>query len=60
MTDHRQPDAPAHPSGPAAGPTLWTRRRQAMLSSALRGAAYSVGAGSVGLLFWWLQQRLFR
>jgi hypothetical protein len=37
----------------------WTRRRaQAMLSSALRGAAYASGAGIVGLMFWWIQQQL--
>lgn len=37
----------------------WTRRRlHAMLSSALRGAAYASGAGIVGLMFWWIQHRL--
>jgi hypothetical protein len=37
----------------------WTRRRsRAMLSSALRGAAYASGAGIVGLVFWWIQQKL--
>lgn len=37
----------------------WVRRRsQAMLSSALRGAAYAAGAGIVGLMSWWIQQRL--
>lgn len=37
----------------------WIRRRShAMLSSALRGASYASGAGIVGLLFWWLQQKL--
>ncbi|MFE6682582.1 hypothetical protein [Streptomyces sp. NPDC057729] len=34
------------------------RRRHALLSSALRGAAYATGAGFVGLGFWWVQQHL--
>lgn len=38
---------------------VWVRRRsQAMLSSALRGAAYASGAGIVGLMFWWIQHKL--
>ncbi|TRV73338.1 hypothetical protein FKN01_27630 [Streptomyces sp. 130] len=38
---------------------VWlARRRHALLSSALRGAAYATGAGLVGLGFWWLQRRL--
>ncbi|MFJ9668724.1 hypothetical protein ACIRPP_29645 [Streptomyces sp. NPDC101219] len=37
----------------------WVRRRlRAMLSSALRGAAYASGAGLVGLVFWWIQHQL--
>lgn len=36
----------------------WIRhRRYALLSSALRGAAYSSGAGIVGLAFWWIQRK---
>jgi hypothetical protein len=35
-----------------------SRRRSALISSALRGAAYSSGAGAVGLLFWWLRQMI--
>jgi hypothetical protein len=35
-----------------------TRRRTALLSSALRGAAYATGAGIVGLAFWWIEQQL--
>ncbi|MFE7617277.1 hypothetical protein [Streptomyces sp. NPDC057496] len=35
-----------------------TRRSHALLSSALRGAAYATGAGTVGLAFWWIQQQL--
>ncbi|MFI0990594.1 hypothetical protein [Streptomyces exfoliatus] len=34
------------------------RRRTALLSSALRGAAYATGAGIVGLGFFLLQQRI--
>ncbi|MFE5514173.1 hypothetical protein ACFQ9J_26935 [Streptomyces sp. NPDC056529] len=34
------------------------RRRTALLSSALRGAAYATGAGAVGLGFYLLQQQL--
>ncbi|TLQ43055.1 hypothetical protein [Streptomyces marianii] len=34
------------------------RRRHALLSGALRGAAYALGAGVVGLAFWWIQQQL--
>lgn len=35
-----------------------TRRRTALLSSALRGAAYATGAGIVGLGFVLLQQQI--
>ncbi|MGA5632493.1 hypothetical protein [Streptomyces lydicamycinicus] len=34
------------------------RRRTALLSSALRGAAYATGTGVVGLTFYLIQQRL--
>ncbi|MEU2760975.1 MULTISPECIES: hypothetical protein [unclassified Streptomyces] len=34
------------------------RRRRALLSSALRGAAYATGAGFVGLGFWLIEQQL--
>ncbi|MEU2358596.1 hypothetical protein ABZ599_37490 [Streptomyces misionensis] len=34
------------------------RRRKALISSALRGAAYSFGTGAIGLIFWWLRQYL--
>lgn len=40
---------------------VWARSRRglcAMLSSALRGAAYAFGTGIVGLIFWWIQQNL--
>ncbi|MFJ3233734.1 hypothetical protein [Streptomyces sp. NPDC086787] len=37
----------------------WTRRRRhALFSSALRGAAYGTGTGIVGLVFWWVQRQL--
>ncbi|MGW0779083.1 hypothetical protein ACWD01_37105 [Streptomyces sp. NPDC002835] len=55
-------------NGPAASPKkprriartrAWIRRRRhAMLSSAPRGACYAAGAGIVGLIFWWIEQRL--
>ncbi|MET9483607.1 hypothetical protein [Streptomyces sp. NPDC006638] len=31
------------------------RRRNAILSSAVRGTAYGIGAGAGGLLFWWIR-----
>ncbi|MFF9119107.1 hypothetical protein ACF09Y_26565 [Streptomyces massasporeus] len=34
------------------------RRRSALISSALRGAAYGSGAGAVGLVFWSLRQAI--
>ncbi|MCG7526032.1 hypothetical protein MHW47_16475 [Streptomyces sp. OfavH-34-F] len=34
------------------------RRGRALLSSALRGAAYATGAGIVGLAFWLIEQHL--
>lgn len=51
--------ASSQPSGVLKRVWAWTRRRShAMLSSALRGAAYASGAGIVGLVFWWIQQKL--
>ncbi|MFJ5259841.1 hypothetical protein ACIQAC_05115 [Streptomyces sp. NPDC088387] len=39
--------------------TAWIhRRRNAVLSSALRGASYAAGGGIVGFGFWWLQHQL--
>ncbi|MEU8843450.1 hypothetical protein AB0D97_30735 [Streptomyces roseus] len=35
-----------------------TRRRNLMLTSALRGTCYGIGAGAVGLIFWWCEQSL--
>ena len=31
------------------------RRRNTILFSAVRGAAYGIGAGAAGLLFWWIR-----
>lgn len=31
------------------------RQRQELMHHLLRGAAYSTGAGIIGLLFWWLR-----
>ncbi|MET9810851.1 hypothetical protein [Streptomyces halstedii] len=52
---------PEPPDGSSENPPVrnWlARRRHALLSSALRGAAYATGAGTVGLAFWLIQQRL--
>ncbi|MFF9819537.1 hypothetical protein [Streptomyces sp. NPDC014006] len=46
-------------TGRLARSTAWIRRRRdAALSSALRGAAYATGGGIVGLAFWLLQRQL--
>ncbi|MFD9572673.1 hypothetical protein ACFWBI_22860 [Streptomyces sp. NPDC059982] len=34
------------------------RRRNLMMTSALRGTCYGIGAGTVGLAFWWWEQNL--
>ncbi|MGN2366635.1 hypothetical protein [Streptomyces luridiscabiei] len=52
---------PERPDGSSENPPVrsWlARRRRALLSSALRGAAYATGAGLVGLGFWAIQQGL--
>lgn len=55
---HLPAPAPEDP-GRFSRATAWVRRRRnAVLSSALRGAAYATGGGIVGLAFWWLQQQL--
>ncbi|MEU1798839.1 hypothetical protein [Streptomyces californicus] len=49
------------PKNPPVKPPVRSRlarRGRALLSSALRGAAYATGAGLVGLTFWLIQQRL--
>ncbi|MFJ1838945.1 hypothetical protein ACIOJ9_34410 [Streptomyces sp. NPDC088175] len=58
MHTSRQPDTTGH-TGRIHRTNRWlARRRHALLSSALRGAAYATGAGIVGLGFWWIQERL--
>ncbi|MGI5451495.1 hypothetical protein ACQEVM_38185 [Streptomyces sp. CA-243310] len=36
----------------------FVRRRNVMMTSALRGTCYGIGAGAVGLVFWWCEQTL--
>ncbi|EGG43371.1 MULTISPECIES: hypothetical protein [Streptomyces] len=53
-----RPDAPA-PRGPGrlTRASAWLRRRRdTLLLSAVRGAAYGAGAGTVGLVFWWIRR----
>lgn len=58
MQTSRRPEPPDE-SGQKQPVRDWlARRRRALLSSALRGAAYATGAGLVGLLFWAIQQEL--
>ncbi|MEU8653718.1 hypothetical protein [Streptomyces sp. NPDC048737] len=56
-----EPDRPA-PAARAPGrfgrTYAWIRRRDALISSALRGAACSSGAGAIGLLSWWLRRAI--
>ncbi|MFE0777101.1 hypothetical protein [Streptomyces sp. NPDC058861] len=56
------PNRPARPAGRTVRirrTRQWiARRRTALASSALRGAAYATGAGVVGLGFYLIQQRL--
>ncbi|MFC7934114.1 hypothetical protein [Streptomyces cinereoruber] len=56
------PSRPARPAGRTVRirrTRQWiARRRTALVSSALRGAAYATGAGVVGLGFYLIQQRL--
>jgi len=51
---------PERPDGSSENPPVrsWLARRRALLSSALRGAAYATGAGLVGLAFWLIEQHL--
>ncbi|MCX4792085.1 MULTISPECIES: hypothetical protein [unclassified Streptomyces] len=34
------------------------RRRRVIAANILRGACYGMGTGAVGLVFWWIEQRL--
>ncbi|MDW4903188.1 hypothetical protein RB625_32770 [Streptomyces californicus] len=52
---------PVPPDGSPKKPPVRSRlarRGRALLSSALRGAAYATGAGLVGLAFWAIEQQL--
>lgn len=55
---NRRPNPPDEPPQKRPVRTWLVRRRRALLSSALRSAAYATGAGTVGLAFWLIQQRL--
>ncbi|MFI1576343.1 hypothetical protein ACH4VQ_36775 [Streptomyces anulatus] len=58
MHTNRRSGPPDEPPQKRPEPTWLARRRHALLSSALRGAAYATGAGIVGLGFWLIQQNL--
>lgn len=58
MQTNRRREPPDEPPQKRPVRTWLARRRHALLSSALRGAAYATGAGTVGLAFWLIQQRL--
>ncbi len=59
MTEPNPPDPLPQDPGHFARATTWIRRRRnALISSALRGAAYSSGAGLTGLAFWWLRNHI--
>ncbi|MFD3505554.1 hypothetical protein [Streptomyces sp. NPDC058678] len=55
MKTNRRTRGPQEPKRSARAAAWVRRRRHAMLSSALRGAAYAAGSGSVGLVIWWIQ-----
>ncbi|MFJ6493729.1 hypothetical protein [Streptomyces californicus] len=58
MHTNRRPEPPdGSPKNPPVRSRL-ARRGRALLSSALRGAAYATGAGLVGLAFWAIEQQL--
>ncbi|MGW4221546.1 hypothetical protein ACWEJZ_31600 [Streptomyces bacillaris] len=58
MQTNRRPEPPGGPSQKRPAQNWLARRRHALLSSALRGAAYATGAGAVSLGFWLIQQHL--
>jgi hypothetical protein len=58
MQTNRRPESPDGSSENQPVRNWLARRWRALLSSALRGAAYATGAGVVGLLFWAIQQGL--
>jgi len=47
--------APPKPSRFVRASAWMRRRRNTILFSAVRGAAYGIGAGAAGLLFWWIR-----
>ncbi|AEY94296.1 hypothetical protein SHJG_p1165 (plasmid) [Streptomyces hygroscopicus subsp. jinggangensis 5008] len=49
---------PQEPSRYTRASAWIRRRRNAILSSALRGSAYSSGGGAVGLIFWWIRHHV--
>jgi hypothetical protein len=55
MKSNRRPRSRREPKRSARAAAWVRRRRHALLSSALRGAAYAAGSGSVGLVIWWIQ-----
>ncbi|RPK32086.1 hypothetical protein [Streptomyces sp. ADI93-02] len=58
MQTNRRPEPPDGSSENQPVRNWLARRRRALLSSAMRGAAYATGAGVVGFLFWAIQQGL--
>ncbi|MBF9071896.1 hypothetical protein [Streptacidiphilus fuscans] len=51
------PQTPPEPKGhPSSWRTTLGRYGRAALRNAVNGAGYAAGAGTVGLLFWWLQR----
>ncbi|MEW2070996.1 hypothetical protein [Streptomyces sp. NPDC007346] len=58
MQTNRRPEPPDESQQKRPVRDWLARRRRALLSSAMRGAAYATGAGLVGLLFWAIQQGL--
>ncbi|MCX4523614.1 hypothetical protein OG402_41640 [Streptomyces anulatus] len=58
MHTNRRSEPADEPPQKRPARTWLARHRHALLSSALRGAAYATGAGIVGLGFWLIQQNL--
>ncbi|MFF9573417.1 hypothetical protein [Streptomyces sp. NPDC014685] len=58
MHNNRHPGTTDQTSRTCRAKHWLARRSHALLSSALRGAAYATGAGTVGLAFWWVENNL--
>ncbi|MFG3398854.1 hypothetical protein [Streptomyces parvus] len=58
MQTNRCPEPPDESGQKRPARSRLARRGRALLSSALRGAAYATGAGLVGLGFWLIEQQL--